>query len=107
MPVNSGYSVEKNQPDLHCILIKLQVKKKRNQDWSWEDEMLMYDTDQRDTAKRKRIDEKEEHRELVRDGIIDPELEAELRRLKKEKEDDDQYQREERKLFLGKIARDG
>jgi len=92
-------------PD-HVNLDKAKVKKRRNNDWSWEDEMLMYDCVHRDTAKRKRVDAKEEHRELVQEGLIDPELEAELRRLKKEKDDDDQYQREERKLFLGGLSPD-
>merc|ERR1712110_99102 len=38
---------------------KAKVKRNKN-DWSWEDEMLMYDVTQRDTAKKKRRLEKEE-----------------------------------------------
>ena len=84
-------------------MTKAKVKKKKNSDWSWEDEMLMYDVVHRDTAKRKRTDAKEERRQLIKEGVIDPELEAEVKKLKREQEQDLLYQREERKLFLGKI----
>ena len=70
------------------------AKVKRNKgDWSWEDEMLMYDVSQRDTAKKKRRREKEE--------ITD-----EVKRLQKQKEQEQLYQREERKLFLGGLSLD-
>jgi len=87
-------------------IAKAKVKKKKNNDWSWEDEMDMYDTSHRDQAKKKRIDRKEEHKELVQEGIIDPEMEAELRRLRKEKDDLSLDQREERKIFLGGLSAD-
>ena len=64
--------------------------------------MLMYDVVHRDTAKRKRTDAKEERRQLIKDGVIDPELEAEVKKLKREQEQDLLYQREERKLLLGR-----
>ncbi len=66
---------------------------KRKSDWSWEDEMLMYDISQRDAKKKKRILEKEE-------------MTDEMRRIKKEKEMERLYMREERKLFLGGLSQD-
>jgi len=92
-------------PD-HVNMTKAKVKRKKNSDWSWEDEMLMYDVVNRDTVKKKRVNEREERKELLRDGVIDPEAEAEVKRIKKEKELELLYQREERKLFLGGLAQE-
>ena len=33
--------------------------KRRNNDWSWDDEMLMYDVTKNETMKKKRLTEKE------------------------------------------------
>jgi len=71
---------------------KAKVKRNKN-DWSWEDEMLMYDVTQRDTAKKKRRLEKEESPD-------------ESKKLKKQKEEEQLNQREERKLFLGGLSQD-
>ena len=71
---------------------KARVKRNKS-DWSWEDEMLMYDVTQRDSAKKKRRLEKEE-------------MTDEAKKLKKQKEDEMLYQREERKLFLGGLSSD-
>ncbi len=71
-------------------------KKKRataKPDWTWEDEMLMYDVSQRDMAKKRLRLEKES-------------LTQEMRRIKKEKELETLYMREERKLFLGGLSHD-
>ena len=73
-------------------MTKAKVKRKKN-DWSWEDEMLMYDVTQRDAAKKKRRLEKEEGTD-------------ETKKLKKQKEDEQLYQKEERKLFLGGLSQD-
>ena len=73
-------------------MTKAKVKRTKN-DWSWEDEMLMYDVTQRDAAKKKRRLEKE-------DGT------DEIKKLKKQKEDEQLYQKEERKLFLGGLSQD-
>ena len=73
-------------------MTKAKVKRKKN-DWSWEDEMLMYDVTQRDAAKKKRRMEKEEGSD-------------ETKKLKKQKEDEQLYQKEERKLFLGGLSQD-
>jgi len=65
--------------------------KKRATNWSWEDEELMYEMNQRDLKRQKRRLEKS--KETVED--------------KKNKKDDrlrETYQREERKLFLGGLA---
>jgi hypothetical protein len=69
-------------------LTKAKVKKHKNSDWSWEDEMLMYDVSHRDTLKKRRRVEKEEMTE-------------EMKKIKKDKQMETLYQREERKLFLG------
>ena len=53
-------------------LTKAKAIKKKN-DWSWEDEMLMYDVSHRDAAKKRRLGNKDEHKE-------------EMKKLKKEKE---------------------
>ena len=62
-------------------------------DWSWEDESLMYDVSQRDAHKKRRRCEKEE-------------TTTEMRALKKEKDLEKLYMREERKLFLGGLSPD-
>ena len=72
-------------------LTKAKVKRKKNNDWSWEDEMLLYDISHKDTLKKKRLVEKESMTE-------------EMKALKKQKEMDMLYAREERKLFLGGLA---
>ena len=69
---------------------KAKVKRK-NSDWSWEDEMLMYDVTKNDARKKQRLVEKES-------------MTDEMKRLKKQKEMDALYQREERKLFLGGLS---
>ncbi len=69
---------------------------KRKPDWSWEDEMLMYDISQRDAKKKQRVLEKEEMSQMTQ----------EMRRIKKEKEVEQLYMREERKLFLGGLSQD-
>jgi hypothetical protein len=73
-------------------LTKAKIVKKKH-DWSWEDEMLMYDVTQRDSAKKRRLGNKEEIKE-------------ELKKIKKEKELEMLYLREERKLFLGGLSPD-
>ena len=73
-------------------LTKAKVLKKKH-DWTWEDEMLMYDVSQRDFAKKRRLDNKDE-------------LKVELKKLKKEKEMELLTMREERKLFLGGLSPD-
>ena len=40
-------------------LTKAKVKRKKNSDWSWEEEMLMYDITQKGDLKKKRLVEKE------------------------------------------------
>ena len=92
-------------PD-HVNMTKAKVKRKNNSDWSWEDEMLMYDVCHRDTIKKKRVNEREERKELKKAGLVDLEAEAESRRLRKEKELEILHQREERKLFLGGLAQE-
>ena len=74
-------------------LTKAKVKRKKNSDWSWEDEMLMYDVTNKDTLKKRRLVEKEQMTE-------------EMKRIKREKEMEALYQREERKLFLGGLSLD-
>ncbi len=74
-------------------MTKAKVKRKANSEWSWEDEMLMYDITKKDSQKKKRLVEKE--------SITD-----EMRRIKKEKEMEALYMREERKLFLGGLSLD-
>ena len=54
-------------------LTKAKVKRKKNNDWSWEDEMLLYDISHKDTLKKKRLVEKESMTE-------------EMKALKKQKE---------------------
>ena len=73
-------------------LTKAKVLKKKN-DWSWEDEMLMYDISQRDFAKKRRLDNKDE-------------LKMALKKLKKQREMELLTMREERKLFLGGLSPD-
>lgn len=73
-------------------LTKAKVKRK-NSDWSWEDEMLMYDVTNKDTMKKRRLIEKEQ-------------MTDEMKRLKKQKEMEALYMREERKLFLGGLSLD-
>ena len=53
--------------------------------------MLMYDVSHRDQAKKRRLGNKEE-------------LKHELKKIKKEKEMELLYMREERKLFLGGLS---
>lgn len=74
-------------------MTKAKVKKRKNSDWSWEDEMLMYDVSHREAGKKKKRLEKEEMTE-------------EMKRLQKEKEMETLYMREERKLFLGGLSPD-
>jgi hypothetical protein len=71
----------------------ISVRKKKNADWSWEEEMLMYDVNQRDASRKKVRREKEE-------------MTQEMKDLKKQKELELLYQREERKLFLGGLSKD-
>ena len=73
-------------------LTKAKVLKKKH-DWSWEDEMLMYDISHRDFVKKRRLDNKEE-------------LKEEMKKIKKEKEMEILSLREERKLFLGGLSPD-
>merc|ERR1712223_1251922 len=72
-------------------LTKAKVKRKKNSDWSWEEEMLMYDITQKGDLKKKRLVEKESMTE-------------EMKALQKQKQMDELYMREERKLFLGGLA---
>merc|ERR1712045_348879 len=58
---------------------------------SWEEEMLMYDITQKGDLKKKRLVEKESMTE-------------EMKALQKQKQMDELYMREERKLFLGGLA---
>ena len=44
-------------------LTKAKVLKKKH-DWSWEDEMLMYDVSHRDFVKKRRLDNKEELKQV-------------------------------------------
>ena len=44
-------------------LTKAKVLKKKH-DWSWEDEMLMYDVSHRDFIKKRRLDNKEEIKQV-------------------------------------------
>lgn len=74
-------------------LTKAKVKRKANSDWSWEDEMLLYDITRKDSIKKKRLLEKEQ-------------MTDEMRKLKKDKEMEALYMREERKLFLGGLSPD-
>lgn len=74
-------------------MTKAKVKRKKNNDWSWEDEMLMYDVTNKDTMKKRRLVEKES-------------MTDEMKRIKKEKEMEALYMREERKLFLGGLSLD-
>lgn len=71
----------------HVNTTKSKVKKMKS-DWSWEDEMLMYDVSHRESASKRLKREKDEMTE-------------EMKRIKKEKEMEVLYAREERKLFLG------
>jgi len=71
---------------------KAKVKRKNN-DWSWEDEMLMYEVSKKESFKKQKLNEKEE-------------MTQEMKDLKKKKEMDMLYQREERKLFLGGLSPD-
>ncbi len=66
---------------------------KRKSDWTWEDEMLMYDISQRDANKKRRVKEKE--------GVTE-----EMKRIRQEEEVKKLYMREERKLFLGGLSSD-
>ena len=72
-------------------LTKAKVKRKKNNDWSWEDEALMYDITHKQELKKKRLVEKESMTE-------------EMKKLKKEAEINSLYMREERKLFLGGLS---
>lgn len=74
-------------------LKKLTKMKRPKGDWSWEDEMLMYDVNQRDTFKKKKRKEKEEKTD-------------EEKQMEKEEKMRQLYQREERKLYLGGLSRD-
>ena len=65
---------------------KAKVKRKST-NWSWEDEMLMYDVTQKSLFKKKKLQEKESMTE-------------EMKALIKKKELDMLYQREERKLYV-------
>ena len=65
---------------------KAKVKRK-NSNWSWEDEMLMYDVTHKGLFKQQKLIEKESMTE-------------EMKALNKKKEMDMLYQREERKLYL-------
>ena len=65
---------------------KAKVKRKST-NWSWEDEMLMYDVTQKSVFKQKKLQEKESMTE-------------EMKALIKKKELDMLYQREERKLYV-------
>jgi len=62
-------------------------------EWTWDDEMLMYDVTSKEAQKRKRIMEKESMTE-------------EAKRLKKEQRTASLYAKEERKLFLGGLSLD-
>lgn len=59
--------------------------------------MLMYDVQQRDAHRKKRKRDQSEQ---------DPKLKEEMKRMKKEKEMELLYQKEERKLFLGGLSLD-
>ncbi len=78
---------------------KSAVKRKAN-DWTWEDEMLMYDISQRDTKKKRRKLQKEEERSK------DHGNDDEAANIKKQKEAEVMHMREERKLFLGGLSPD-
>jgi hypothetical protein len=71
-------------------LKKAKVLKKK-QDWTWEDEMLMYDVSHRVFVKKRRLDNKEE-------------IKQEMKKIKKEKEMEVLTMREARKLFLGGLS---
>ena len=88
MASGSGYSGGNRAyiPD-DVNMSRAKVKRKNN-DWSWEDEMLMYEVSKKESFKKQKLQEKEE-------------MTDEMKALKKKKEMDMLYQREERKLFLG------
>jgi len=69
---------------------KAKVKKAAT-NWSWEDEELMYEMNQRDTKRQKRRMEKSKETE-------------ESKKIKKDEKLLNTYMREERKLFLGGLA---
>lgn len=71
-------------------LTKAAVKRSKS-DWTWEDEMLMYDISNRDTLKKRRLDKKDE-------------LKEEKKRLEKEKKLEMMVLREERKIFVGNLS---
>ena len=62
--------------------------KKQATNWSWDDEELMYEMNQRDTKRTKRRLEKSKETE-------------ESKKMKKDEKLLNTYMREERKLFLG------
>lgn len=67
--------------------------KKKAQTWSWEDEELMYEVNQRDAKRQKR--KLEASKETT-----------ETKKLKKDEKIMNMYQREERKLFLGGLSQE-
>ena len=85
----SKYSIR----NIELTFLPIQVRKKKNNDHSWEDEMLMYDVEQRDAERKKTRREKDE-------------MSQEMKDLKKLKETEQLYQKEERKLFLGGLSMD-
>ena len=72
-------------------LTRAKVKRKNNSDWSWDDEMQLYDVTKKEALKKQRLKEKDE--------ITD-----EMRRLKSEAKMKAKFLIEERKLFLGGLA---
>lgn len=67
--------------------------KKKAQNWSWEDEELMYEVNQRDAKRQKR--KLEASKETT-----------ESKKLKKDEKIMNMYMREERKLFLGGLSQE-
>ncbi|XP_023345472.1 heterogeneous nuclear ribonucleoprotein D0 [Eurytemora carolleeae] len=78
--------------EIMAKLGKAKVKKQAT-NWSWDDEELMYEMNQRDTKRTKRRLEKSKETE-------------ESKKMKKDEKLLNTYMREERKLFLGGISED-
>ncbi|TRY61372.1 hypothetical protein TCAL_14068 [Tigriopus californicus] len=75
-------------------------------DWSWEDEMLMYDVCHRDTKKAARRHHHAHHPEEATPHAAAAAAAAERKRLQKEKHLETLYAQECRKLFVGGLSKD-